>query len=47
MAVRHARGQLGLHTDFVNECFTGSAWLTGTSQFMLDPSDPFPAGFTL
>ncbi|MGC2941346.1 proline racemase family protein [Brevibacterium sp. FAM 24638] len=26
---------------------TGSAWLTATSQFMLDPSDPFPAGFTL
>ncbi|SMX86307.1 Proline racemase [Brevibacterium iodinum ATCC 49514] len=72
MAVRHARGQLGTHTDFVNECFigtsftgrliektrvdehvavvptiTGRAWLTSTSQFMLDPSDPFPAGFTL
>lgn len=72
MAVRHARGQLDLNTDFVNECFigtsftgrlieetrvgehvavvptiTGSAWLTATSQFMLDPSDPFPAGFTL
>ena len=72
MAVRHARGQLGLNTDFVNQCFigtsftgrlveettvgehvavvptiTGSAWLTATSQFMLDPSDPFPAGFTL
>ena len=72
MAVRHARGQLGLNTDFVNECFigttftgrlieetsigehvavvptiTGSSWLTATSQFMLDPSDPFPAGFTL
>ena len=72
MAVRHARGQLGLNTDFVNQCFigtsftgrlveetrvgehvavvptiTGSSWLTATSQFMLDPSDPFPAGFTL
>ena len=72
MAVRHARGQLGLNTDFVNQCFigtsftgrlveettvgehvavvptiTGSAWLTATSPFMLDPSDPFPAGFTL
>ncbi|MGC2976571.1 proline racemase family protein [Brevibacterium sp. FAM 25378] len=72
MAVRHARGHLGLNTDFVIECFigtsftgrlieettvgehaavvptiTGSAWLTATSQFMLDPSDPFPAGFTL
>jgi proline racemase len=72
MAIRHARGELGLNTDFVNESFigtsftgrlteetsvgdhvavvptiTGSAWLTATSQFMLDPSDPFPAGFTL
>lgn len=72
MAVRHARGQLGLNTDFVNQCLigtsftgrlveetrvgehvavvptiTGSSWLTATSQFMLDPSDPFPAGFTL
>ena len=72
MAVRRARGQLGLNTDFVNESFigtsftgrlveetsvgehvavvptiTGRAWLTATSQFMLDPSDPFPAGFTL
>lgn len=72
MAVRHARGRLGLNTDFVNESFigtsftgrlveettvgehvavvptiTGRAWLTATSQFMLDPSDPFPAGFTL
>lgn len=72
MAVRHARGKLGLDTDFVNESFigtsftgrlveettvgdqvaviptiTGRSWLTATSQFMLDPSDPFPAGFTL
>lgn len=72
MAIRHARGELGLDTDFVNESFigtsftgrlveettvgdlvavmptiTGRSWLTATSQFMLDPSDPFPAGFTL
>ena len=26
---------------------TGRAWVTGTSQFMLDPTDPFPAGFLL
>jgi proline racemase len=26
---------------------TGRAWVTGTAQYMLDPSDPFPAGFTL
>ena len=27
--------------------FTGRAWVTGTAQYMLDPSDPFPAGFEL
>jgi proline racemase len=26
---------------------TGRAWITGTSQFFLDPEDPFPAGFLL
>ena len=26
---------------------TGSAWLTGTSQHFLDPTDPFPEGFLL
>ncbi len=26
---------------------TGSAWITGTSQHLLDPTDPFPAGFLL
>ncbi len=24
---------------------TGRAWITGTAQYMLDPRDPFPAGF--
>jgi proline racemase len=73
MAQLHARGQLPLHTDFVNESFigttftgrlveeteltggvtavvptiTGRAWITGTAQYMLDPEDPFPAGFLL
>jgi proline racemase len=72
MAQLHARGQLQLHQDFVNESFigghfvgrlveettigpfpavvptiTGRAWVSGTSQFMLDPEDPFPAGFLL
>jgi proline racemase len=73
MAQLHARGELALHTDFVNESFigtrftgrlveetqlaegltgvvptiTGSAWLTGTAQYFLDPTDPFPAGFLL
>jgi proline racemase len=26
---------------------TGRAWITGTAQYMLDPDDPFPAGFLL
>lgn len=26
---------------------TGRAWVTGTAQYMLDPSDPFPTGFEL
>jgi proline racemase len=72
MAQLHARGELPLHTDFVNESFigtrfvgrlvdttdvagqpavvptvTGRAWITGTAQYLLDPDDPFPAGFQL
>lgn len=72
MAQLHARGELALDTDFVNESFigtrfvgrlidtatvggrpavvptiTGRAWITGTAQFHLDPTDPFPAGFLL
>jgi proline racemase len=26
---------------------TGRAWLTGTAQYFLDPTDPFPTGFLL
>ncbi|QLD12056.1 proline racemase family protein [Microbacterium oleivorans] len=72
MAQLHARGELPLHADVVNESFigtaftgrlveetevagipaviptiTGRAWVTGTAQYMLDPSDPFPEGFVL
>lgn len=72
MAQLHARGELPLDQDFVNESFigtsftgrlvettevagipaviptiTGRAWVTGTAQYMLDPSDPFPRGFVL
>ena len=72
MAQLHARGELPLHTDFVNKSYigsrfvgrlieetevagipaviptiTGRAWVTGTAQYMLDPSDPFPKGFLL
>jgi proline racemase len=71
MAQLHARGELELGTDFVNESFigtrftgrlvaetqvagrpavtptiTGRAWITGTAQYMLDPKDPFPEGFS-
>ncbi|MFE9776102.1 proline racemase family protein [Streptomyces sp. NPDC005931] len=72
MAQLHARGELPLDTEFVNESFigtrftgrllgttvvagrpavepavTGRAWITGTAQYLLDPEDPFPAGFVL
>ena len=72
MAVLHARGQLELHQDLVNESvigtsftgrlvgtervgereavvptITGSAWIIATTQQLLDPEDPFPAGFRL
>lgn len=72
MAQLHARGELPLDTDFVNESFigsrftgrllettevgglpavvptiTGRAWVTGTAQYMIDPTDPYPEGFVL
>jgi proline racemase len=72
MAQLHARGELPLDTEFINESFigtrftgrlvaettvggvpavvpmiTGRAWVTGTAQYMLDPTDPFPEGFEL
>ncbi|GAA2178723.1 proline racemase family protein [Leucobacter tardus] len=72
MAQLHARGELALDTDFVNESYigsrfigrliaettvagrpaviptvTGRAWITGTAQYFLDPTDPFPEGFLL
>ena len=70
MAELHARGELALGDEFVNESFigtrfvgrlidtarvgphpaviptiTGRAWITGFGQYILDPTDPFPAGF--
>ncbi|WP_116040466.1 proline racemase family protein [Amycolatopsis palatopharyngis] len=72
MAQLHARGELGLGQDFVNESLlgtrfvgrlveetsvhampavvptvTGGAWITGMGQYLLDPHDPFPEGFSL
>ena len=26
---------------------SGRAWITGTANYMLDPDDPFPEGFTI
>ncbi|WUI03435.1 proline racemase family protein [Spirillospora sp. NBC_00431] len=71
MAQLHGRGELPLHTDFVNESFIGTrfkgrlvgttevgglpavvpeisgrAWITGTANYLLDPTDPFPEGFS-
>lgn len=72
MAALHARGELALGQEFVNESIiggrfigrlveevevgatpavvpevTGRAWITGMGQYLLDPTDPFPAGFDL
>jgi len=34
-------------TRGIRPIISGSAWITGTHQHMLDPSDPFPAGYRL
>ncbi len=72
MAQLHARGELAVGEDFINESLlgtrftgrlvtettvgevpavvptvTGSAWITGMGQYLLDSTDPFPRGFTL
>lgn len=72
IAQLHARGEIGVGEELINESFigsqfrasiaetttvgdliavvprvTGRAWITGTAQYMLDPTDPFPAGFLL
>jgi proline racemase len=72
MAQLHAKGELELDREFVNESFigtrflgrlvaetkvgdipavvpeiTGRAWITATAQYLLDPADPFPAGFLI
>ncbi len=31
----------------IRPAVTGRAWVTGTAQYLLDPSDPFPRGFLL
>ncbi|WP_026423830.1 proline racemase family protein [Actinokineospora inagensis] len=72
LAQLHARGELAIGEDYVNESLlgthfigrlvrsvtvgqtaavvptvTGRAWITGTAQYLLDPTDPFPRGFVL
>jgi proline racemase len=72
LAQLHARGELGIGDELVNESYigshfigrlveetevggqpavvpeiTGRAWITGTAQYHLDPTDPFPHGFLL
>jgi proline racemase len=72
LAQLHARGELGVGDEFVNESIIGTrfvgrlveetevaglpaivpeisgrAWITGMGQYLLDPEDPFPAGFAL
>ena len=34
-------------TDAIVPAISGRAWITGVHQFVLDPDDPFPAGFRL
>lgn len=70
MAVRHARGELAIGEEFVQQgpldttfrCrllekakvgdypavipeISGQAWITGYSEYVLDPTDPFPSGY--
>jgi proline racemase len=72
MAQLYARGELGLHQDYVHASVLGTrfvgrlldttvvgdfdavvpsvrgrAWVTGLASYLLDPDDPFPAGFLL
>jgi len=33
--------------DAIVPSLSGRAWISGVSQYMVDPNDPFPAGFTV
>lgn len=41
--------EISIHTPYpaVVPTLTGQAWITGTANYMLDPDDPFPEGFTI
>jgi proline racemase len=38
--------RVGPHAAIV-PTLTGRAWITGYTEFVVDPDDPFPAGFTV
>ena len=38
--------QVGPHAAVVPE-LSGQAWITGFAEYVLDPDDPFPEGFTV
>ena len=40
------RVQVG-ELDAIRPEISGRAWITGTAQHMLDPSDPWPGGYRL
>jgi proline racemase len=42
VAETHVAGQPAIVPEI-----RGRAWITGLGQYVLDPEDPFPAGFTL
>ena len=50
---RHGLHRSGRRGDDVGQhraivpTITGSAWITGFSSYVLDPTDPFPEGFTV
>jgi proline racemase len=44
---RTTLGEGDAAVEAVVPTITGRAWITGTAQYHLDPTDPFPAGFLL
>ncbi len=40
------RTRVGEH-DAVVPTLTGSAWITGFASYVVDPTDPFPNGYTV
>ena len=42
-------GELDIGSSYpaVVPTLSGRAWITGTANYVLDPDDPFPEGFTV